>query len=147
MKPQSKRYYLKHIYWLTEAEEVQLRVELDGSKIKMRSAKGVVCTPLDEINRISIVAPKIWNDACARPGSWYRASDKKGLYLVVSSFALNGYEDKKAAIITRSEFNPPRFAETQEKKDMIQDPEFREQVPPQWWRLGKKEKHCARSGP
>jgi len=140
LKFQSKRDYIKHIYWLTGAEEAQLRIEMDGRKIKMRSAKGVVCTPLDEINKISSVAPKVWNDTCARQGSWYRASDKEGLYLVVSSFELNGYEDRKAAVITRSEFDPPRLAKTQEKKDMIQDPEFREQVPSQWWRLGKREK-------
>jgi len=34
--------YKKHIYWLTEAEEIRLREELASCHIKVRSAKGIV---------------------------------------------------------------------------------------------------------
>ena len=132
--------YKKHVYWLTEAEEVQLREELASQRIKIRSAKGIVCAPLDEINKISSVAPHVWDDTCARQGSWYRASDKNGLYLVISSFELNGYEDKKAATLTRSEFDPPRLASTEEKHDLIHDPEFVNQIPPEWRTVDEMEK-------
>ena len=135
-----KPIYQKHVYWLTEAEEVRLREELASRHIKIRSAKGIVCTPLDEINKISSVAPHIWDDTCARQGSWYRASDKNGLYLVISSFELDGYEDKKAATITRSEFNPPRLASTEEKHALIHDPEFVNQIPPEWRTVDAMEK-------
>ena len=140
MSPKKKRNYIKYIYWVIEAEEARLREDLTSRGIKMRSAKGIVCTPLDEINKISSVSPEIWNDTCARQGSWYRASDKNGLYLVISSFELNGYEDQKAATITRSDFEPPRLANPEEKRNVINDPEFLERVPPEWRTVDELEK-------
>ena len=98
MKPKSS--YIKHIYWMEESEELLLRQELEEQGTKIRSAKGVVCTPLDGFNKISSVAPNVWDEICARQGSWYRASNKNGLHLVVSSFDLRGYRNKKSSIIT-----------------------------------------------
>ena len=108
--------YTKHIYWLTEDEEEKLRQELAGRDIRLKSAKGIVCTPLDRINKITSVAPEVWNDTCNRQGSWYRTSDRNGLYLVISSFELEGYKDKKAATITESDFVPPRLATSKDKE-------------------------------
>ena len=107
MKP--KGVYIKHIYWLTKEAEARLHDELEVRGVRIGSAKGVVCTPLDAINKISSVAPEVWGDTCARQGSWYRASDKNGLYLVISSFELEGYENKKAARITKSCQRPANF--------------------------------------
>ena len=127
-----KGVYIKHIYWLTEDEEARLKDELEVRGVRIRSAKGVVCAPLDAINKISSVAPEVWGGTCARQGSWYRTSDKNGLYLVISSFELVGYEDKKAATITESDFDPPKLASSEEKKAMIHEPQFARQVPPRW---------------
>ena len=124
--------FIKHVYWLTKDEEAQLREELVGQDMEMVSVKGVVCRPLDGVDEISSVAPEVWNQTCSRQGSWYRASDKNGLYLVISSFELVGYEDKKAATITESDFDPPKLASSEEKKAMIHEPQFARQVPPRW---------------
>ena len=132
--------FIKHIYWLTKDEEARLREELAGQGIEMVSAKGVVCRPLDGVDEISSVAPEVWNQTCSRQGSWYRASDKNGLYLVISSSELVGYEDKKAATITESDFDPPRLARPEEKKAMIHDPQFAGQVPPRWKEANDTEK-------
>jgi hypothetical protein len=132
--------FIKHIYWLTKDEEARLREELVGQDIEMVSAKGVVCRPLDGVDEIASVAPEVWNQACSRQGSWYRASDKNGLYLVISSFELEGYEDKKAATITESDFDPPKLAGPEEKKAMIRDPQFARQVPPQWGQANDTDK-------
>jgi len=138
MKPDGP--YVKYIYWLTSEEESKLRAELKVRDIKMRSARGIVCSPMNIKNRISSVAPEVWDDTCARQGSWYRESDRNGLYLVISSFDLAGYEEKKAAIITLSEFNPPRLASEEEKIEMVNDPEFREIIPSRWQSAGDTEK-------
>ncbi len=124
--------YIKHIYWLTKDEEERLRDELAARDIKLKSAKGIVCTPLDEINKITSVAPDVWDDTCKRQGSWYRASDKNGLYLVISSFELEDYEDQKAAVITESDFVPPRLATMGDKKALVQDELFKRRVPDDW---------------
>ena len=124
--------YIKHIYWLTKDEEERLRDELAARDIKLKSAKGIVCTPLDEINKITSVAPDVWDDTCKRQGSWYRASDKNGLYLVISSFELEDYKDHKEAVITESDFVPPRLASQEEKNTLIQDELFKRRTPEDW---------------
>ena len=124
--------YIKHIYWLTKDEEERLRDELAARDIKLKSAKGIVCTPLDEINKITSVAPDVWDDTCKRQGGWYRASEKNGLYLVISSFELEDYEDQKAAVITESDFVPPRLATMGDKKALVQDELFKRRVPDDW---------------
>jgi hypothetical protein len=125
--------YVKHVYWLSKAEEAQLREALANRGIKMKSAKGVVCTPLDEINKITSVAPEVWEDTCRRQGSWYKASTKNGLYLVVSSFELDQeYADKKAATITLADFEPPQLAGRKDKKAMIKEKNFVKKIPSRW---------------
>jgi hypothetical protein len=132
--------YRKHIYWLTEDEEACLRDELGSRDIKIRAAKGIVCTPLDVINKISSVAPEVWNDTCSRQGSWYRTSEKNGLYLVVSSFELEDYEDRKSAVLTESDFVPPKLASLENKKALSEDPRLRERIPEEWSQVGEIEK-------
>jgi hypothetical protein len=124
--------YIKHIYWLTKEEEANLREELATSNIKLKSAKGIVCTPLDAINKITSVAPDIWNDTCNRQGSWYRTSEKNGMYLVVSSFELTNYGDYKAAVITESDFIPPRLASLEDKNILVQDELIKRRIPEEW---------------
>ncbi len=140
MSNKPERIYIKYVYWLTEDEELRLREDMEGHNIKMKSARGIVCTPLDEINKISSVAPAVWDDTCARQGSWYRASEKNGLYLVVSSFKLQDYEEQRACTITGSEFDPPRLASKEEKESMINDPEFIRMIPPYWKKIEETEK-------
>ena len=132
--------FLKHIYWLTKEEAAQLEEQLAARAIKLKFAKGVVCTPLDEINKISCVAPEVWNETCARQGSWYRASDKNGLFLVISSFEVEEIKDKKAATIRRVDFHPPRAATLEDRKALIEDPDFDRGVPSRWREIGDAEK-------
>ena len=135
-----KQPYIKHVYWLTKDKETHLKEELASHKIKLKSAKGIVCTPLDIINKISSVAPEVWNDTCGRQGSWYRTSDKNGLYLIVSSFELEGYEDKKYATITESDFVAPRLATTEDKNKLVLDRSLEKRIPEEWKRPGETEK-------
>jgi hypothetical protein len=135
--------YKKHVYWLTTEEELQLENILKGQNIKLKHAKGVVCTPLDRINKITSVSPEVWNGSCDRQGSWYRTSDKNGLYLIVSAFELKGFEDRKAAVITESDFVPPRTASVVEKELLLKGPQFQRRMPPRWGQVGVKEEKIA----
>ena len=83
--------YRKHIYWLTREEKNRLGQRLAAQHIKLKKAKGIVCAPLDALNKITSVAPEVWSETCGRQGSWYRTSEKNGLYLIVSSFDLKDY--------------------------------------------------------
>lgn len=132
--------YVKHVYWLTAEQTITLRQELERSDIKLKSFKGAVCTPLDEVHKIASVSPEVWDQTCARQGSWYRASEKNGLYLIISSFELDHYKQKKAAKITKTDFNPPRFADEEEKREMIRDQDFIRKTPLEWKNIKDLEK-------
>jgi hypothetical protein len=132
--------YLKHIYWLNSVETARLRESFKSKGINIKSAKGIVCTPLDRINKISVVAPEVWDETCSRQGSWYRASDKRGLYLVVSSFELDDFYHRKSSTIRPAGFRPPRLADTRDKREMIMDPEFSERVPEGWKKVDEFER-------
>ena len=140
MSTKPKTPYLKHVYWLTKDEEALLRKALEDRGIKMKSAKGVVCTPLDPFNKISSVAPGVWSETCSRQGSWYRSSDRNGLYLIISSLELEDYGDRKAATITGSDFVPPRGASDREKERMVRDRDFQARIPAQWPRVKEAER-------
>ncbi len=135
-----KRPYEKYIYWVTPETEACLRDDLAARGIRLKSAKGVVCTPLDEINRVSSVAPEVWGDTCRRQGSWYRSSDRNGLFLIVSSFAIEGYEEHLSGRIIRSDFKPPSYAGREEMETMVADPAFVKSVPLEWPRAETTEK-------
>lgn len=133
--------YRKFVYWMTEAQSEALRTELTGRGVKVKTAKGIVCTPLDVINKISIVPPHVWNETCGRQGSWYRTSDKSGLYLIVSAFELEPpYAVFRAAVITDSNFAPPRLATPEEKDALLGDPSLRERMPEEWRYVAETEK-------
>jgi hypothetical protein len=131
---------VKHIYWLTREKEGRLREILAERGIKLKSGKAVVCPGLDEITKIISVAPEVWRGTCRRQGSWYRRSTKKGLYLIISSFELEGFEPYREAVITRSDFVLPRPATREEKLEMVADEEFRFSVPEQWYIVSDLEK-------
>lgn len=135
-----KKTYEKYIYWVTPEAEARLREDLAARDIRLKSAKGVVCTPLDVINRISSVAPEVWGDTCRRQGSWYRSSDRNGLFLIVSSFAIEGYDDSLAGRITGADFKPPRHAGREEMEAMVADPAFVGRIPLEWSRAEETEK-------
>lgn len=138
MRPKGE--YRKHIYWVTPEGAAELQAALQQETVRVSTPRGVVCTPLDEINKVSVVPPGVWSETCSRQGSWYRASDRDGLYLVVSSFEIPSIRDRKAGVITKSDFLPPRGATLQEKQDMAGDPGFASSVPPEWGVVGEKEK-------
>lgn len=99
-----------------------------------------MCAGLDEINKITSVAPEVWDSTCRRQGSWYRESERNGQYLVISSFELESCERFKAAVITRADFLLPRPATREEKQELVDDEEFKKRVPQQWYRITDLEK-------
>jgi hypothetical protein len=140
MAKKLSRPYQKFIYWMEEEKESLLRDELASRNIRLPSGKGIVCAFLDPINRIGSVAPEVWSETCRRQGSWYRTSEKNGLYLVISSFPLVGHEERLEAVITESDFQPPKLACQEDKQTLLQDTQLRDRLPEEWKRPGDVEK-------
>ncbi len=135
-----KKPYRKHIYWLNKDRVPALKNDLKTQGIKPKYAKGIVCTPMDRITKIAIVAPSVWNETCRRQGSWYRSSEKNGRYLVISGFELPGFAEEKAAVITESDFVPPKPASPEEKALLLEDPNLIRRMPPEWAQVKNREK-------
>jgi hypothetical protein len=132
--------YTKYVYWLRAEEVDRLRESFSSRDIPLRTAKGVMCTPLDRINRIAVVPPGVWGETCARQGSWYRASEKKGLFLVVSAFDLKEHGLRKSARITESDFEPPKRASDEEKRALVREATQADRIPKGWKTVPDKEK-------
>ncbi|OQY50280.1 MAG: hypothetical protein B6240_01980 [Desulfobacteraceae bacterium 4572_87] len=138
--PKPKGPYQKHIYWLTRDRVTQLKAGLLHRNIQLKQAKGIVCTPLDVINKITCVAPEIWDDTCGRQGSWYRTSNKNGLYLIISAFELDDFEIEKSAVITESDFVLPAPASPVVKQRLFEDARLKERMPARWQQVEEMEK-------
>ena len=132
--------YKKYVYWLTGEQETALRSELESQGTYLKTIKGAVCFPLNESTRIASAAPEVWDQTCSRQGSWYRASEKNGLYLIVSNFELDDTQYQASALLTLSDFKPPSTANLAEKRDLIEEPSFQSQIPAQWKIVDEKEK-------
>lgn len=132
--------YGKHIYWLTKDDVSRLDGLLERRGIKLKHAKGIICTPLDRINKIACVAPEVWNETCGRQGSWYRTSHKNGLYLIISSFELDDFETQKSAVITESDFILPEPVSQVAKQGLFEDSRLRERMPTRWQQVTEMEK-------
>ncbi len=132
--------YKKHIYWLQESQEADLREELQQQNRKLKTAKGIVCTPLDRINKIASVPPSVWDETCSRQGSWYRQSKRNGQFLIVSSFELKNFEKYRSAILTESDFVPPRLATDEDTEALFQDEALSKSMPEEWTNVQETEK-------
>jgi hypothetical protein len=135
-----KEPYKKLAYWIKESQVGDLEKIAAERAVKLRMAKGVMCTPLDPINKISLVAPSVWDETCRRPGSWYHVSDKSGLYLVISSFELAEFEKDLSSIITESNFVPEALATKEDKLALVADPAYTALAPRQWSDVEETEK-------
>jgi len=140
MAVKAPQKYIKHIYWLPREKEEGLRAELRDRNKKLKPGKAVVCIGLDEITEIISVSPEVWAGTCNRQGSWYRESDKNGLYLIISSYELSGYGRYKEATITGSDFLLRRGPTREEKEEMIKDEDFKSVVPKEWSLVSDVEK-------
>lgn len=106
----------------------------------LKSGKAVACPGLDEASKIISVSPEVWDGTCYRQGSWYRKSEKNGLYLIISSFELEGFERYREATITQSDFLLPRPATREEKGEIVEDEEYKSLVPKEWYSVTDLEK-------
>jgi len=132
--------YKKYVYWLTGIQfhdtcsmlsktgrEVVLVSRLPGLALKSRLP-------------IAGVPPAAWNGTCNRQGSWYRHSEKKNMFLLLSSFQLLDFDIRLQAVITESNFYPPRLASEQEKMALVEDSAFKKRLPEEWSQISSPEK-------
>lgn len=138
MKPETP--YKKYFYWLTQDEDEALVAMMLQEGQTLKTARGVVCSPLDPIARVARVPPGVWSETCIRQGSWYRTSPRNGQTLVIAPAPLKPWEHRRGGVLSASAFVPPRLASPEDKRRLIAKAALRQRMPPEWETAGRLER-------
>ncbi|MEW6443815.1 MAG: hypothetical protein AB1640_22965 [bacterium] len=126
--------YGKWVYWLDPAAQRGLIDELLRDKRRVHLARHQPCEALYGRREIVAVAPEVWDKQCLRQGSWYRASPRKGSFLVAANRPLEGLDLDPWGTIRLEAFSPARLASDEDVIGMLED-ERAAQVLPEGWGL------------
>lgn len=132
--------YKKYVYWLTEIQFHDTCSLLSKIGQEVTVVSRLPGLTLKSDLTVTGVPPAAWNGTCNRQGSWYRQSDKKGLFLLVSGFQIPDAGISLQAVITESTFYPPRLASEQEKMALVADSAFKKRLPAEWSHIASSEK-------
>ena len=128
------------VYWMDRSDLDSLKAALpDGFKLK-----AAMLTPCEAMkaneNTAYYVSPAIWSRVCARQGSWYRASEKNGRYMVVSGKALpDDFDSFFEVTLTQSDFMPESLPGRDELQALTESDEYKSKKPGQWENKGVKD--------
>ncbi|MCD4720086.1 MAG: hypothetical protein K8S13_09540 [Desulfobacula sp.] len=132
--------YKKYVYWLTESQFHDTCNMLSKTEREVALVPRLPGLALKPGLPVAGVPPAAWNGTCNRQGSWYRQSEKKNMFLLVSNFQLLDSEIRLQAVITESNFYPPRLASKQEKMALVADSAFKKRLPEEWSQISSPEK-------
>lgn len=122
--------YRKYTYWLDPAVHGDFIEELGKNRKQAFSAKQHPCEALYPRRNMVLVAPRIWDLRCSRQGSWYRASSRKGHFLLVSNSLIETMDP--CGCITLEAFEPPQTATDSHVMEIMTDPRVPEVLPLGW---------------
>lgn len=134
--------YIKYFYWIQHNDYKNvyngIKDYFDGKDIPIAVLRQ--CESLSMARPVMIVPPGVWSENCYRQGSWFRDSDLKEEYLVVSdrelpilSFIFKGKIQK---IIIENLVFPP----SSQYKHLLESSEFKSKTPKEWFNLLEREK-------
>lgn len=126
--------YIRYIYWLEPSAFIRTKIVLKERGINLIQTKQNFCEALRASGKNSYYIPiELWQKRCVRQGSWYRDSQKKGKFLLVSGTKLSGELDSFLdAIVRESSFNPKRMPDKYELETMMQSDCYLDNKPEKW---------------
>ena len=122
------------LYWIP-ADEFQavsrvvrdMGLTLSGSR--MTPCETLRVTP----GRAIYATPQVFSRMCTRQGSWYRASERNGQFLLLSPVRLGDDLDRHLdAELNASTFQPDQLPTQNELQSIVDSPEYQEQRPDEW---------------
>lgn len=127
--------YIRYTYWVTPAKREELVAHLQQEGVRVRPARSVMCTPLDEITQASYITPSVWNRICSRQGAWYRRSSRYGQELLVLEAPMESLASCLNTVFWVSDFVPERRATREEMKRLVQSKVYERRRPEEWERV------------
>ena len=133
--------FSKHIYWMSKEVFYEFRKYIAKTDYKLSSVSKTPCETLKaRDNRIRYASPSIFDRLCTRQSSWYRNSDKAGMYLVVSAQSMPDiYHRYLDATISESDFLPAQLPDRNALKKLVKSEKYRSQRPDEWEKPGLKD--------
>ncbi len=133
-KNQQAEINQKNIYWLPKKVFRKLQTEIKTTDLNLQVAISTPCETLRaKGNTIKYASPRIFSGLCKRQGSWYRNSNRFGLYLLVGETRLPGqYHKYIDSTFKESDFFPDNLPDTSGLKNLIKSPEYQSKRPDDW---------------
>jgi len=131
----------RHLYWFDEGDFESSKKLLSEAGYRLEAAAMTPCQVLRARGKTLMYAPpETWSRLCVRQGSWYRKSDRRGQYMVMSDHrlpeALDDYLDSE---MSASDFAPESLPTAEVLSDIVSSAEYQSQKPNQWEKTGLKE--------
>ena len=136
----NKKRYKKYTYWTSPDHIKEIQSYFKTKNKRLRWARGVVCTPLDPLNKIGLISPQVWDETCERQGSWYRSSARAGQYILVSDAPINHPLLEPNTIIRLSSFQTSRTASEPERQKLVDVNSYRDREPKEWTKIDERER-------
>ena len=130
----SSNTFSKYLYWLSKDELDQVKPGLKAAGIKLAAVLKTPCEVLKASgNKALYASPTVWSTICKRQGSWYRASDRAGKYMLISEQRLpascDAYIDSE---ISANDFTPEKLPNTKQLVGLVESDEYTQQRPDGW---------------
>lgn len=124
----------RFVYWLSKDTFKQVTEELKSAGTSATPALLTPCQALRASADAAVyVAPAVWSRVCRRQGSWYRSSDRKGKYMLVSGVRLHKKYDRYLDVsIRESDFLPDHLPDDKGLQDLVSSPAYHEHKPHDW---------------
>lgn len=124
----------RHLYWFNKEDFETSKKILSEAGYRLKATLMTPCQVLHARGKDLVYAPpQIWSRVCVRQGSWYRASDRRGQFMVMSDHrlpvALDTFLDSE---MSASDFAPASLPTAEELHDIVASEEYQSQKPDRW---------------
>lgn len=134
MNTKSTKGFSKYIYWLDKAQLQETKTTLKQDGYKVSQALKTPCEVLKaKGKKVTVGTPGIWSLVCKRQGSWYRDSNRKGQYMLVSDHRLSDQLEQYLDVtINESDFIPPPLPDRKQLGVLVKSPVYNSKKPREW---------------
>ena len=131
----------RHLYWFDEGDFESSKKLLSEAGYRLEATRMTPCQVLRARGKNLVYAPpEVWSRLCVRQGSWYRHSDRRGQYMLMSDHrlpeALADYLDSE---MSESDFAPASLPTAEVLNSIVSSEEYQSQKPDRWEKIRSTE--------
>ena len=132
--------YQKFCYWVDTDDLKKVKEYIEQKGEELDDEARIPCRVLRSSRDIGYLGPPAWDGFCKRRTSWYRKSDKRGKFLVVSNTSLGHLDIGNPIIIKASKFKPNHLPSYEEILRLIKSEKYQSLKPDVWEKVDPLDK-------